>query len=97
MLSLGTRKRLSRIKRRACPEVQAVFASGLISGRKADTLLYLPVEEQRATIARILAEREAVARRSRIATEIIRGYVEAGCRDLVMLQKDLRDALSHSA
>lgn len=95
MLSPGTRKRLSRIRRRACQEVQESFAQGLISGHKADELLYLPVEEQRAAIAKLLAEREAARHRSRIAAEVVRGYVARGTRDLVALQRDLQYALTH--
>jgi hypothetical protein len=72
-LSEGTRKRLSRIRRRACEEVQQAFSRGLISGHKADDLLYLPLEEQRVAIGGILAEREAAEHRSRIAAEVIRG------------------------
>jgi hypothetical protein len=73
------------------------YAAGIISARRADILLYLCPEEQRAAIAKILAEREAAKRRSRIAAEVIRGYVTAGRRDLVALQKDLRLALSPSS
>ena len=40
MLSAGQKKRLSRIARRATPEVQKAFAEGRISARRADQLLF---------------------------------------------------------
>jgi hypothetical protein len=101
MLSKGTRKRLSRIKRRAVPEVQEAFSSGQeafssgrISARRADSLLYLAPEEQRQELARLLAAHEATEHRSRIAAEVVKSYVDAGRRDLVALERDLRLALS---
>jgi ParB-like chromosome segregation protein Spo0J len=94
MPSAGTKKRLSRIRRRAAPEVQAAFEAGKISARKADTLLYLPEEQQRAELERILSQKEDAVRRSRIATAVIREYVQAGKRDLAGLRKDLQLALS---
>jgi ParB-like chromosome segregation protein Spo0J len=97
MLSKGTKKRLSRIRRRACAEVQEAFSAGQISARRADTLLYLESEEQRQELARILTEREVAVHRSRIAAEVIRVFVTAGRRDLVALQKHLRCALSRTA
>jgi|SRR6516162_5691596 len=96
MVSAGQKKRLSRIARRAEPEVQAAFEAGKISARRADVLLYLPPEEQLAELNRQLSVQEAAARRSRIAAEVIKAHVAAGRRDLVALEKELRTAISSS-
>jgi hypothetical protein len=93
MLSAGTKKRLSRIARRATPEVQAAYAAGKISARKADQLLYLPFDRQRAELERILHKQEEAQRRSRIAAEVIRRHLALGRRDLVALRQDLKTAL----
>ena len=76
MLSAGTKKRLSRIRRRATPEVQAAFESGQISGRRADTLLYLKPQEQLAELNRLLSARADVTRRSQIAVQVIREHLK---------------------
>jgi hypothetical protein len=96
MLSAGQKKRLSRIARRAEPEVRAAFEAGRISARRADTLLYLEPAQQLAELHRLLSVQEARAQRARIAAEVIRQYVQAGKRDLVALREDLRTALSSS-
>jgi hypothetical protein len=93
MLSPGTKKRLSRIRRRALPAVREAFERGEISGKRADLLLCLPEGAQAAELDRILRAQEEQARRSTIAARVIKEYVEAGRHDLVMLQKDLRHAL----
>jgi hypothetical protein len=96
MLSAGTRKRHSRIRRRALPQVREAFERGEISGKRADLLLYLPPAAQAAELERILRAREEQARRSQIAARVIKEYVRSGRRDLVTLQEDLRLALSAS-
>ena len=96
MPSIGTRKRLVRITRRALPETREAFAQGRISARRADQLLYLPVQEQLAELNRILTSQEDAARRRRIAATVIRQYVHSGKRDLVALRKDLQLALAPS-
>jgi hypothetical protein len=93
MLSAGTKKRLSRIRRRATPEVQAAFDAGHISARRADTLLYLEPKEQLAELNRLLVARQDVQRRSQIAAAVIKQHLDAGRRDLVALREDLRKAL----
>ena len=94
MLSPGTKKRLSRIRRRACGEVQEAFAAGKISARRADILLYLPPEKQRAELERILSVQEDVASRSKIAAEVIRRHLALGRCDLHALRQDLKTALA---
>jgi hypothetical protein len=59
----------------------------------ADTLLYLPPEEQRAQLNALLAEQADIARGSRIAAEVIKAHIDAGRRDLRVLREDLRIAL----
>jgi hypothetical protein len=93
MLSLGTKKRLSRIRRRATQEVRAAFEAGKISARRADTLLYLEPKEQLAELEHLLAVREDARRRSKIAAEIIRRHLALGQRDLQKLRQDLKTAL----
>jgi hypothetical protein len=44
MHSKGTRKRISRIMRRADPSVREAYQNGQLSARKADQLLYLEPE-----------------------------------------------------
>jgi hypothetical protein len=96
MLSPGTKKRISRINRRAVPEVAQAYRQGRISARRADTLLYLPLEEQRRELDRILAEQEKTSQRSKIAAAILRDYVARGCGNLHALQQDLKTALAHA-
>ena len=97
MLSVGTKKRIARIARRAIPEVLEAYQQGAISARRADTLLYLPPAQQRAELDRILAAQQNGAERSRIAAEVIRHHVDAGRRDLAVFREDLKMALSSSA
>jgi len=94
MLSAGQKKRLSRIARRATPEVQKAFAEGRISARRADQLLYLEPAQQLAELHRLLAVQDEAARRSRIVAEVIQRHVNNGNRDIVALQTDLQLALS---
>jgi hypothetical protein len=94
MASVGTTKRISRIMRRAAPEVREAFESGQITARCADTLLYLEPEAQRRQLARLLAAQEDAARRSRIAAQVVRKHLLAGRRDLVSLRQDLRRELN---
>jgi hypothetical protein len=94
MLSAGARKRISRIKRRAAPEVVRAFEAGKISARRADTLLYLDSEEQLAALSSHLAQTQDVARRSQIAAAVIKTHIDAGRRDLLALQEELRRALA---
>jgi len=83
-----------RIRRRAAPEIQAAYQQGLISARRADTLLYLSAEDQRTQLNRLLAEKADMVRRSKLAAEVIKKHITAGRRDLVALRDDLRKALS---
>jgi hypothetical protein len=90
MPSIGTKKRIARIRKRATPEVQRAFEQGRISARRADVLLYLPQEEQRRELAHILAAQQDAKRRSQVAAEVIKAHLAAGKRDLTLLQKDLQ-------
>jgi hypothetical protein len=93
----GTTKRLSRIARRAIPEVAAAYRQGLISARKADELLYLPPLEQLEALNRFLAERTERQRRSQVAAKVLHEYITRGCLDLIALRRDLETALAPAA
>jgi hypothetical protein len=63
----------------------------------ADTLLYLPSEEQRIQLERRLAALEQRERRSRLAAGVIRNYLDAHAQvDLEALRLLIRTALSSS-
>jgi hypothetical protein len=91
--SSGHRKRLSRLRRRAEPEVLAAYEQGRISARKADELLYLSPAAQRQKISNLVAGQDELARRSKIAAQVIKAHIETGRRDLVGLKQDLIRAL----
>src|SRR5262249_45332077 len=75
MLSVGTKKRIARIRRRAIAEVLEAYQQGRISARRADILLYLPQDEQRAELGRILSLQEDTKHRNKIAVEVIRRHL----------------------
>jgi hypothetical protein len=96
MLSEGTRKSLSRIRRRATPQVQEAYRSGKISARRAAQLLYLEPSQQLAELDRILATQEKIRHRSRIAAQVIKEHLGRKSKDLVALREDLTRALCSS-
>ena len=75
-LSAGTRKRISRINRRATAEVRTAYEAGQISARRADQLLYLRPSKQRRELDRLLTESSDRERRYRVAAEVIERYLE---------------------
>ena len=94
-MSSNTRaKRISRIERRGRPELVEAMRSGKISVRTADSLFYLPAEEQRVQLQRRLAALEERQHRSQTAARVIRDYLGGAKRiDLVELQVAIRQAL----
>jgi hypothetical protein len=95
--SEGTRKRISRIHRRAIPAVREAYEKGLISARRADTLLYLREAEQARQLRALLGERESRERSVHLAAQAIDGYLKErndGPVDLIELQNRIRQALS---
>jgi hypothetical protein len=100
MLSLGQRKRISRIRRRASPAVREAFKRGQISVRRADTLLYLEPPEQEARLAEFLAGRDTKVRAYQRAAGIINAYLQERRSpkriDLHELECRIREALAHS-
>jgi hypothetical protein len=97
VISPGTKKRISRIRRRAEPEVQAAFEAGKISASRADQLLYLEPSRQLAELDRILAAQQNATQRSRIAAAVIREHLNRGAQpSLAALREDLRLALASS-
>jgi hypothetical protein len=96
-LSPGTRKRLSRIKRRAIPEVREAYKNGQISAKRADLLLYLRPQEQRAELERRLSEAKEREERHRRTAEVIKSYLntlEGKRPDLHQLAGIIKAALS---
>jgi hypothetical protein len=94
--SQGHLKRLSRIRRRAIPAVREAYENGLISARRADTLLYLAKREQARQLAAHLTERENRNRTALLAAGTIDTYLQERVErpvDLVELQNRIRQAL----
>jgi hypothetical protein len=88
-------KRVARIERRGSPELVDALHKGLISARTADSLFYLPLEEQRAQLQHRLAVTQQRQHRSQTAARVIRDYLGA-CKqvDLTELQGRIRSALA---
>jgi hypothetical protein len=63
--------------RRGSPELVDALHGGLISARTADSLFYLPLEEQRTQLERRLQVAQERARRSLAAAQAIRAYLDA--------------------
>jgi hypothetical protein len=88
-------KRIRRIERRGSPELVDALRAGLISARTADSLFYLPPEEQRARLERRLAVAEERQRRSRLVAGVIRRYLDSARRiDLEALRSLIQGALA---
>jgi hypothetical protein len=95
-MSPGQRKRLRRIQLRATSELKDALATGAITPRKADTLLYLPVPEQQAELQRILHHRARMVLRCKAAVQTIKRHLDSGSKDLLKLRSDLREVLSQT-
>jgi hypothetical protein len=94
-LSSTTRnKRISRVLRRGSPELVDALRRGLISVRTADSLFYLPLQQQQAQLQRRLAAVQQRQRRSQLAAQTIRRYLDSAQRiDLSELQHRIRETL----
>jgi hypothetical protein len=77
MSSTTKAKRIGRIERRGSPELVDALHRGLISVRTADSLFYLPAQEQRAQLEHRLQAVEQRERRSRLTAGVIRRYLDA--------------------
>jgi hypothetical protein len=96
MSSTTRDKRIRRIERRGSPELVEALRKGLISARTADSLFYLPSEEQHAQLERRLQAAEQRERRSRLAAGVIRDYLDAHKQiDLDALRVLIKAALLH--
>jgi hypothetical protein len=93
-MSPGQKKRLRRIQLRATRELKDALASGAVTPRKADTLLYLSPSAQQTELARILQDRARTVLRCKVAAQTIQQHLDAGAQDLRKLQRDLRTALA---
>lgn len=90
-------KRISRIRRRASPEVREAYENGLISAKRADLLLYKSHSEQQAELTRRLSEAHERETRHRLVADAIRTYLDSlnGRQvDLHQLAGIIRQALS---
>jgi hypothetical protein len=91
-------KRFRRIELRGSPELAQAMHDGLISVRTADSLFYLPPEEQRAQLERRLAALEQRERRSKAVAGVIRNYLDSTKQiDLEALRSLIREALLPSS
>jgi hypothetical protein len=98
MSSTTKAKRISRIERRGTPQLVEAMRTGKISVRTADSLFYLPAEEQRMQLQRRLQAAEQREHGSQTAARVIRDYLSCTKRvDLGELQRKIRDALLFSS
>ena len=98
MSSTTKDKRIRRIERRGSPELVQAMRKGQISIRLADSLFYMPAEEQRRELECRLKAVEERQRRSRLVAATIRTYLGTAKRiDLGELQGRIREALASSA
>ena len=88
--------RENRIFRRGSEAIRQAFEEGRITARRADILIHSDPIEAEVELAAILTKQERVARRSKVAAEVIRSHLQAGHRDLARLATDLRLALHDS-
>ena len=96
MPSPGQTKRISRIRRRASPEVREAYERGDISARRADILLYLPPDQQAAELERRFAEIAEREQKHAIVARTIREYLDhLGDQkvDLIELSKLIKEAM----
>ena len=77
MPSVGHIKRVSRIGRRAIPEVRQAYEAGLISARRADVLLYMSPKRQAAALNALLTERQRRESQSRLVAITVETYLKA--------------------
>jgi hypothetical protein len=95
-MSPGHKKRLRRIQLRASSELKDALASGVLSARKADSLLYLPESEQEQELAQIRRAKTRMTLRAQLAVTTIRRHLDSGSRDLHKLRRDLHKALAQT-
>jgi hypothetical protein len=97
MPSVGTLKRISRIRRRATPAVRQAYENGEISAKRADLLLYLAAGEQATQLEACLRQARAKECANRLVADTIRTYLNSlnGRRvDLHELGQRIREALA---
>ena len=88
-------KRIRRIERRGSPELVDALHRGLISVRTADSLFYLPLQQQQAQLQRRLAAVQQRQRRSQLAAQTIRSYLDGTQKiDLEALRSLIKGALA---
>jgi len=82
MSSTTRAKRIRRIERRAAPQLLEAMRTDAISVRTADTLLYLPPDQQASELERRLSAKANLERRSHLVTQTIRQHIAGGRIDL---------------
>jgi hypothetical protein len=91
-------KRIRRIERRAIPELVEAMRNGRISVRTADTLLYLPPDQQTTELQRRLRLARERERKSNAIAGVIRGYLDAHKEvDLEALRSLIQAALARAS
>jgi hypothetical protein len=70
-------KRERRVMRRSIPEVVAAISSGKLSIRLGDDLLRLSRPKQKVALEHRLRAQDEAERRSRVAAETIRQYLDS--------------------
>jgi hypothetical protein len=91
-------KRIRRIERRAIPELVEAMRNGQISVRMADTLLYLPPQEQLSFLERRFQAAQQREQKSKAIASVIRSYLDAHKEvDLEALCSLMREALKARA
>ena len=97
MASVGQIKRISRIRRRASQPVREAYERGQISAKRADLLLYMPVNQQNTQLKMQLDAAREREERNRRAAAAIRDYLnglEGQRPDLHALAGIIKAALS---
>jgi hypothetical protein len=86
---------MGRIARRCIPEVLAAIEGGYLSRSSADKVYrYLPQDEQRERIARLIERKDRDRTRCRAVVKILKAHVQSGTKDLHGLRKELAASLT---
>jgi hypothetical protein len=95
MSSTTKATRIRRIETRGTPQLLEAMRTGAISVRTADTLLYLPPDQQVAELNRRLQALQERERKSQTASMVIRRYLDSAPKriDLEELRTLIQTAL----
>jgi hypothetical protein len=94
-MSPGHKKRLRRLELRGSPELKAALASGRLSARICETILYMPKAQQSKELRRRLHAQDDAEHRSQVAAETIRKYLDSCDKvNLEDLRRQIRAAIA---